>query len=167
MHLIFTLPSLNFQSIFIRNSWFWQCITYKKATWKNTYHWNFLFLFEQTSSLVCLHFKVICLLSLKSLLLGLTDTLQKEHNLYLDISDKAQRATVVICLPVKYPCLLQNISQIDISIQKIWVKCYSLKIVLKWKFWALNANIFSMKLSCLQLLKNLINIISKFLRLYQ
>lgn len=133
MHLIFTLPGLNFKSTFIRNSHFWQCIKYKKAIWKNIFHWNFLFLFKKTSSPVCLHFKAICLLTLqlKSLLPLSIDTLQKEHNLYLDTSDKPQRATVLICLPVKYPCLLQNISQIDVSIQKIWVKCYSLKIFLK------------------------------------
>lgn len=57
--------------------------------------------------------------------------LHQEANFYLDTSDRALRATILICLPVEYPCLLQDISQIDVSIQKIWVKCYSLKIFLR------------------------------------
>lgn len=47
----------------------------------------------------------------------------------------ADRVILLICLPVKYPCFLQDISQIDISIQKVWVKRYSLEVFLK--FWAL------------------------------
>lgn len=43
----------------------------------------------------------------------------------------ADRVILLICLPVKYPCFLQDISQIDISIQKVWVKRYSLEVFLK------------------------------------
>lgn len=110
-------------------------IKYRKVT--REYIPQGLFIFNSSIQLS----KGICFLSswhMFSLCLP-KEILHQEPNLYVwhlaCMICTPLTVILLICLPVKYPCFLQDISQIDISIQKVWVKRYSLEVFLK--FWAL------------------------------